>query len=142
MSDIRPEAQAFDEIRIKTVPRYKQSGMSGDEWRISATVELMRNDIVVHTESYRNVETATRFLPALHATAIDEGHGYFASENSWCDQEGCSDFATVYYNKKLHYSREGYSKTAPEGTTRQFCEKHKTRGDCGLDDADRNYELI
>lgn len=33
---LRPDAQAFDEIRIVTVPRYKQSGLSGDEWRIHA----------------------------------------------------------------------------------------------------------
>jgi hypothetical protein len=25
---------------------------------------------------------------------------------------------------------------------RQFCDKHKTRGDCDLDDADHNYEQI
>jgi hypothetical protein len=37
----KPDAQAFDEVRIKTVPRYKTSGLSGDEWRISATIQLM-----------------------------------------------------------------------------------------------------
>lgn len=42
--DLRPDAQAFDEVRIVTVPRYKQSGLSGDEWRISAAIRLYRKD--------------------------------------------------------------------------------------------------
>ncbi len=39
---LKPDAQAFDEVRIRTVPRWKESGLSGDEWRISATVEFWR----------------------------------------------------------------------------------------------------
>lgn len=39
---LRPDAQACDEIRIYTVPRYKTSGLSGDEWRISAVTEFYR----------------------------------------------------------------------------------------------------
>ena len=42
--DLKPDAQAFDAVRITTVPRYKTSGLSGDEWRISAHVELLRKN--------------------------------------------------------------------------------------------------
>lgn len=52
----RPDAQAFDEIRIFTVPSYKTSGLSGDEWRISATVEFYRNGILRHTEECFGLE--------------------------------------------------------------------------------------
>gem|GEM_PF-6705725 len=52
---LRPDAQAFDEIRIVTVPRYKTSGLSGDEWRISAMIQFfakvnwyMRKDATIH----------------------------------------------------------------------------------------------
>ena len=78
---VKPDAQAFDEIRIITVPRYKTSGMSGDEWRISARIEFMRNGQVVNTEGgIRNVETAARHLSYLFDVATDNGQGYFAGE--------------------------------------------------------------
>lgn len=40
----RPDAQAFDEVRITTVPRWKESELSGDEWRISAKMEFLNRD--------------------------------------------------------------------------------------------------
>ena len=47
---IPPDRQAFDEIRIKTEPRYKQSGLSGDEWRISGKIEFMyKGEVVFET---------------------------------------------------------------------------------------------
>jgi hypothetical protein len=136
----RPDAQAFDEVRIVTVPRYKQSGLSGDEWRISAVAQFYRKGELIHEAGgFRNVETVCNFLPYLCATGIDEGHGWFASVEDKCDQEGCSEPATVRYQKISDYCQEGH-KTAPVFVSyRQFCERHRTRGDCGLDDADRNY---
>ena len=44
---LKPDAQAFDEVRITTVPRYKMSGLSGDEWRISGKIQLLRKGKVV-----------------------------------------------------------------------------------------------
>ena len=41
--DMRPNAQGFDEVRLVTVPRYKTSELSGDEWRISICAEYFRN---------------------------------------------------------------------------------------------------
>jgi hypothetical protein len=32
--------QNVDEVRIATIPRYKTSDISGDEWRISAKIEF------------------------------------------------------------------------------------------------------
>lgn len=147
-TDLRPDAQAFDEIRIVTVPRYKTSGMSGDEWRISARIEFYRKGRKVHEETgLRNVETAAKFLAYEHARASDNGHAYFATEGDRCDQEGCAERATVQYRKLFDYCRSGH-KTNPlelfpdRWTVRQFCDRHKQRGDCALDDADVNYELL
>lgn len=137
---MRPDAQAFDEIRIRTVPRYKESELSGDEWRISASVDFYRNGNIVHTvEGYRNVEVCCNLLPFFHSRACDDGHAYFASIDDICDQEGCGNIATVRYQKIDSYCREGHKTTPHSPEYRQFCEHHKTRGDCGLDDADQNY---
>jgi len=147
---LRPDAQAFDEVRIRTVPRYKTSRLSGDEWRISAVVEFWRKGVLVHEcGGYRNVETAIGFLYADYHRAIDDGKAYFAGEGDRCDQEGCADIATVTYRVKEEFSRNrphewhgparGLGDKIP---VRRFCARHSRRGDCGFDDSDANYELI
>ena len=144
--DQKPDAQAFDAVRITTVPRYKTSGLSGNEWRISAKIEFLRKGRVVHEEACRNVESACRLLPWYHAKACDNGKGFFAGEGDICDQEGCAEPATVTLKKKQDICRScGNASPHTEYTDRvtkirKFCARHSTRGDCGLDDADRNYE--
>lgn len=142
MNDIRPDAQAFDEIRIITEPRYKMSGLSGDEWRISARILLMRKGRVVAERSMGNVQWAVMGLGMFYLESQDNGLGYFASEGAFCDQEGCAQIATVKYRKLAHYDNAGNRSDCRHDTYRQFCEIHRQRGDCGLDDADSNYVLV
>jgi hypothetical protein len=140
---LRPDAQAFDEMRIITVPRYKQSGLSGDEWRISAQLQLWRKGTCIVTQDFGDVQTACGFAYAVYARACDDGRGYFASVENKCDQEGCSDEASVFYRVKQRIcSSCGEPPEYQSQERRQFCEKHSIRGDCGLDDADANYEPI
>lgn len=143
---LRPDAQAFDEVRITTVPRYKTSGLSGDEWRISAKIELFRKGRLVAHRYAGNVQAATAVLPGFFLESVDNGFGYFAGEGDFCDQEGCSDTATVTYRLKRIYSRDNPSEWNREVLAghelRRFCERHARRGDCGFDDADDNYERV
>ena len=53
---LRPDGQAFDEIRIKTIPRYKTSGLSGNEWRYHAEVYLLRKGQIVKQRGYGDIE--------------------------------------------------------------------------------------
>lgn len=140
-TSLKPDGQAFDRVEIVTVPRYKTSGMSGDEWRISALVRLYRKGKVVADRSYRDVESAAKFLSWFMTETLEGGGGDFGNDNNLCDQEGCSEPATVFYQKKKDWcGRCGGSKEITWGKFfRKFCEEHKTRGDCGLDDADDNY---
>lgn len=139
---LKPDAQGFDEVCIVTVPRYKQSGLSGDEWRISAVVQVYRKGKMVHEQGYRNVETAAKYLPALLGSLNDDGKAFYAGEGDICDQEGCHDPATVTYKLKFRYCSAGHASDTIGIEIRKFCDAHKTRGDCGLDDADRNYEIL
>ena len=140
---LRPDAQAFDEIRIVTVPRYKMSGLSGDEWRISAEIQFLRKGTIRHRESYRDVQTACGFLYAEHGKACDDGHAYFAGEGNLCDQEGCKAEATHRHNIQInHCDHCGVDARHQFPSYRLFCDEHKIRGDCGIDDADRNYEVV
>jgi hypothetical protein len=146
---LKPDAQAFDNILIRTEPRFKYSELSGSEWRISAVVEFYRKGKKVHEFCCRNVETACYLLGAEHMRACDYGKGYFAGEGEFCDQEGCENIATVTLKKKNNYCREGHA-TPANGTrlgldaitVRKFCDDHKDRGDQSFDDSNSNYELI
>lgn len=141
--ELKPDAQAFDEVRITTVPRYKTSGLSGDEWRISGKIELLRKGNVIHEQFYNSVEAAVKYLPMVWGQAIDEGKAMFAGEGEFCDQEGCSDKATVFYKLKKDYCDKGEAHEIKYGDRiRQFCDRHSRRGDCGMQDSDDNYELL
>lgn len=144
---IKPDAQAFDEIRLVTIPRFKQSELSGDEWRISVNIEFYRNGIKIHeTWGGHEMEAACGHLYSkLHETT-DNGIGYFAGDGIHCDQEGCSNKATVLYKIKQRYcvggGKCGQKKESYGDEHRCFCEKHKHRGNSDLEDNDDNYELV
>ncbi len=140
---LRPDAQAFDEVRIVTVPRYKQSGLSGDEWRISAQTQFWRKGVLRHTVDHGTIEAACGCVYADFLYAVDGGHAYFAGEGTVCDQEGCQREATTTYRLKQSFCKDGHATIPfPGSSIRMFCDVHKTRGNCGLSDADRNYEVI
>lgn len=137
----KPDCQAFDEVKFRIEPRYKQSGMSGDEWRISVVMEFWRKGNLIHSEfAAFDMERAMAFAAWRYGQACDDMHGYFAGEGEYCDQEGCAEKATVAYRLKKQYCREGHASEPYRPTVRLFCDRHKKRGDCGLEDADSNYE--
>lgn len=140
----KPNAQGFDEIRIVTVPRFKQSETSGDEWRISSVIEFWRHGRKVHVASGGStVENSVLFLGGAWLRAHDDGHARFTGEGDLCDQEGCGNIATVKLQLKKGFHRDGSDRPlAKQGEYRQFCNTHSHRGDCGLEDADRNYTVI
>jgi hypothetical protein len=113
--------------------------MSGDEWRISAQIEFYRKGKVVHTEGAGNIDYACQMLNAHHIRAIEKGAANYAGEGDFCDQEGCEALAEVTYRLKNEYCRDGHATDPHRPTIRRFCNRHKTRGDCGLEDADDNY---
>lgn len=142
---LKPDAQAFDEIRIVTVPRFKQSGLSGDEWRISASIQFYRKGKLIMESGCSDIEHAAYLVGARYMEAVDHGNGYFAGEGDICDQEGCSAKATVALRVKKEYSRDNpheWNKEHDEVVYRCFCDKHKRRGDQSFDDSDANYEKI
>lgn len=139
--DLRPDAQAFDEIRIVTVPRWKESELSGNEWRISADVQLWRKGKMIWNRSCGDVKSAATMLGAFYLEACDDAQGFYAGDGIHCDQEGCAAPVAVRYLKKADYCRSGHKTEPYQPTYRHFCERHKVRGDCGLDDADENYEI-
>ena len=141
-----PDFQWFDEIRIVTKPRYKTSGLSGDEWRTSMSILFMKDGNVIGAlPGGRDMEVAIMTLGSRYFEAREEWNsGLTTSDPTVCDQEGCSEPPAVWLRCKGRFDRRtGLEMHMAEGGEyRAFCQRHSTRGDCGIDDADRNYELI
>jgi len=147
-----PENQFCDEVKVSTKIRWKESHLSGDEWRISAVVEFFRKGFLVHKSSWRNVEIAM-----IHAWSdfVLKGESGKLSEKrtDWeqvkCFQEGCSNDAVWKLTLKKYYcvgggncGQEKYKDNSLIGKSyRLFCNKHKHRGDCDIEDCDSNYDV-
>lgn len=137
----------FDEIRISVKPRYKTSGMSGDEWRVSALVEVFRKGVLLKDRSFSKLHYAADFLPAILHEMSDEGFsGSHEQFERLCAQPGCKEDGVVEY-RIIDQFYPTYGDKMPKRDYlgeyhRRFCEAHARRGDCGLEDADRNYVLI
>lgn len=140
--DLKPDAQGIDKIVIETVPRWKDSELSGSEWRISASIKFYRKGKLIKQNDAGNVNYAAQLVGARLLELLDNGEGFFAGEDDICDQEGCEEKGIIRLKKKFDYCQAGHKSDNPANSFRLFCERHSTRGDCGLDDSDRNYEKL
>lgn len=140
---LKPDAQAFDKIIVRTEPRFKDSELSGSEWRICAVVELWRKGKLVHETSFRNVETAAQLMAHTYMSACDNGKGFFSDKSDICDQEGCEEKATV----TMDIIKQGCGHCGTRDIEqhsvpyRMFCDRHKYRGDQSLDDSEDCYVI-
>lgn len=135
----------FDEVVIRTVPRYKTSGLSGDEWRVSAVIELKRKGMVLFDRGFGTLAAATAFLPGIFISAREVPIDVMHEERArpLCMQPGCAERAVTVYRKKVVYDRSGHShEPMTGGEYLRFCRRHARRGDCGLEDSDANYEVV
>lgn len=137
----------YDEVRITTVPRYKTSGLSGDEWRTSVHLEILRKGRLVHERDYNRLEWAATHLPWLLTTLAETVGIDPRMTDDLCMQPGCDQpWTTVYRKLGDGCGNCGHVKAKDADDLfphyRAFCARHARRGDCGLDDADRNYEVV
>ena len=137
----------IDEVKIHTSPRYKESHLSGDEWRQSVIVELCWKGNVLYSQSFRDIPCAAAWLG--WATVTDEirfkcHDARDKIEDIYCDQPGCCEPYTVKYQCKKVYSDRGedLARQPSYAVTQKFCARHSTRGDCDRQDADDNYIVL
>jgi len=140
----RPDHQRYDKIEIYTVPRWKESELSGDEYRISAAADLYYKGNKRKTLTFSDVETAMRYLDGAEVYWRENGETYDRVDDSYlCDQESCSNIADVKYQRLEGFNDRGESEKLYDfNLYRVFCDDHKHRGDCSRDDADHNYEEV
>lgn len=139
--------EPFDRVEMALVPRYKTSGLSGDEWRVGWQVKLYFKGIMVKEFGGRTLRDVIAFFPArLEELTCPTSNEIIEREGKACDQPGCSDDAVARYRLKALFSDQGEALHPDEGKFadhyRQFCKRHLRRGDCGREDADDNYEPL
>lgn len=147
--------EQIDEIRIITVPRYKTSELSGDEWRVSAAMQLCYKGKVLATKSVGNINSAVmmlgHFLIDEKETSTHVSLMVTELHDLTCDQSGCYREPISQYMMKASYDRLAHkdelAQTIDEHPFkmphyRQFCQRHLKRGNCAFDDADSNYTVI
>lgn len=133
-----------DEIRIRVRPRFKASGLSGDEWRVSAVIEFFRKGRLVGEDSgLPSMRAAAMALPWLWMV-VPERPGFRRlpdeDELKTCQQPGCQDPAAVQYRVlQVRCCRQTLrmEPPVPEMWT-AFCLKHSRRGDLDPEDCDAN----
>ena len=161
----RPGAKPYDEIRIVTVPRFKQSSASGSQRRTSRKIQLLRKGRVIEDdltrteqndplggamESWRLIELIDTVL-ACNVLNLCTTDTNITGEANLCDQEGCANESTVTYKlKKTFYTVYKHERPLEIDSysidshplIRKFCAEHAKRGDQALDDCDDNYEVL
>lgn len=201
VDEIRVHVAGAPHLRIVTRPRFKTSGLSGDEWRTSVMWQerLTTDEWRDFDGPYGSLEggcaaifpgvcsshptwhtfhcTGLEFLRKGHSMGMLNNDGkpqellhalghlpwaymiFFEehysgpmprgeSDGPWkdlCSQPGCAKQAVSVYALKHRYSDEGVRRGAGLVGRRlvvQFCEQHLCRGDCGLQDADTNYDVL
>jgi hypothetical protein len=145
----------FDEFDLKPAIRYKTSGLSGDEWRVSYTLTIKRKGTVLFQRDYHTPQDAVAHMPWLMRVMLEmEGDGDGFQKEAWnkriddddntCAQPGCAAPTTARYRFKEICAPSGDGPIPKDGLdyVTGFCTKHAKRGDCGREDADRNYEKL
>jgi len=134
--------EPFDKIEFEVVPRYKESELSGDEWRISIRVRFFFKSNLIQEESYNDMQQALMMVPSMWLQISSPiPNQVIELENKLCDQPGCNNPAEHKLILNKLAGREGWLEKDSYSCVnfRKFCSKHLTRGDCGLEDANRNY---
>lgn len=158
--------EMFDRVEITSVERWKESELSGDEWRFTFLGYFYSHGVLMMTRHGGSIQDVV--LSAGHwfrnSRSMDEPDEIKeqwakskAEVEDRCAQPGCANPWVVLYHPKKKYSKQGESlglhwddrQALSEGkpslgwlAVRGFCNTHKYRGDCDLEDADENYELI
>jgi hypothetical protein len=141
--------EGFDEVRIRTIPRFKSSGLTGSMWRTSVEVQLLRKGRVLQTAHFANLRTAAAYLSHLIGSTIEHpDFDWPKDDHEFCQQPGCSEKKEVEFalsSSFCEYCSECTVRNLKdEGMDyrRGFCKKHAYRGDQHADDSDRNYTVI
>jgi hypothetical protein len=136
--------EGIDRVELVVEDRFKQSELSGDEWRYSVLIQFYRKGVLLGTKRYSRMEWAVSALPYEFMVFPEQSPmALWRLDSQTCAQYGCAKEAVVTYQTKKRYSERGEG-PLPEGAPvlRSYCEKHKNRGDSDLEDSMQNLVVV
>lgn len=144
----------FDGVHIALQPRFKTSEVSGDEWRFSWRVWLVRKGVMLTELEYGHGSDGTRDLERVlmwvaaslaKQRTDEEVANYHLATDGKCANPGCTKEGVVLYKRIKHGCGHcGHREPCTHSWEHhiRFCMDHAIRGDASLDDSDDNYEQI
>jgi hypothetical protein len=143
-----PDDEWYDTCVVETIERWKESELSGDEYRFSYMVSFIRKGHILLQRTYGSWKAALAFIPGLsyndYPAGADSEHEHSVvidKRYAFCFQPGCSELATREFRIIKLYTNRGEEAHMSEHYDYRFrfCDKHAGhRGDCGLLDSDAN----
>jgi hypothetical protein len=138
-----PDFESFDKITLEVVPRYKTSGLSGDEWRQHVEVKFHFKGEIVHSTGWSNMRAALMLLGGEWVRAQEPiPERVIEIEEQTCDQPSCErpPIGRLLIGKETSEHGDWLLKDQDSMRHyRKFCANHIRRGDCSREDADANY---
>ena len=139
----------YDRIEFKVIPRYKTSGLSGDEWRQHVEVTFFHKGTEVRSFGCHDMSIALALASGRMVEWSDEGVPDVIlkmESDGICDQPSCAKPSVGRLLIKEAFGGRG-EKLHPDdyghrNGYRQFCRTHIRRGDCSREDCDDNYEPL
>jgi hypothetical protein len=138
--------ESFDRITLEVVPRFKTSGLSGDEWRQHVEISFFFKGEKVFSTGFTSMRAALMLLGGEWVRAQEPIplRVIQLEESGLCDQPSCANPSVSKFKLKKEFVRgeEIIRRFAGPGNFRQFCAKHLRRGDSDMEDCDDNYRLL
>lgn len=142
----------YDEISITTVERWKESELSGDEWRFNFYVQFKRKGHTLIGRTYSRLPWLLAYLPSValndYPGGADKDHQVspvIEHRYEFCFQPGCAEPATAEFRAVRVYDKRGDEQDKLPGVDyrMRYCDRHaRSRGDCGLMDSDSNLVAV
>jgi hypothetical protein len=137
-----PGDELYDAITLQVVPRFKDSELSGSQWRHSVVIRFW-----IKGEIVREVWRHTMDDAIMQLGGIMVGGGVpmevINRNELLCDQPSCAAKATTRMTIKTEYSDRGerlHEESCEHHVAwRKFCITHSTRGTQSNEDCDDNY---
>lgn len=139
--------EAFDEIKLRVVPRLKNSDLSGSSWRTGVEISFWFKGHVVA----KHWATSMRWAISLLWHYVLESsepipERVMEIERNACAQPGCQHLPFVTYQILQRYTAQGEKLAASDGHLwkdyRRFCAQHAQRGDAIYEDRMENYKIV
>ena len=139
--------EIWDEVSITTTPRFKESDITGSEWRTSVLIQVKWKGNVILQKVVGDIDYATRWL--VYAISNEDIRYDMIKEKrkvtgkTYCSQPGCQKQSAFGPYQMVKRRRNDGSEILKDSLLYNerffFCGIHHERGNSDLEDKEVNY---